>query len=123
LLETAAVVIKGYNQKIRTSIINQALQRTVKAHPAPQFQGRPVKFYYGTQTGIRPPTFTLFVNSPKAVPESYQSYLVHQLRADLGLQYAPVKLILRARREEEKARSYGISRGKFRLGRGKKSRN
>ncbi len=123
LQETAAAVIKSYNQKIRTSIINQALQRIVKAHPAPQSQGRPVKFYYGTQTAIRPPTFTLFVNSPGAVPESYQTYLVHQLRAALGLQYAPVKLILRARRAEEKARSYRISRGKLSLGRGKKSRN
>jgi predicted GTPase len=44
----------------------------------------------------------LFVNSPGAVPESYQRYLAHQLRANLGLQFAPIKLILRARREEPK---------------------
>lgn len=121
MLETAAAVIKGYGRKIRTSVINQALQQIVKAHPAPQFQGRQVKFYYGTQTRTRPPTFTLFVNSPEAVPESYQSYLVHHLRANLGLQYAPVKLILRARRAEAKGRSYKRSRGRLRLGRGKKN--
>jgi GTP-binding protein len=92
--------MKNYRSKVRTSVVNEALQAIVKAHPAPQFQGRPVKFYYGTQTGTRPPTFTLFVNSPRAVPESYQRYLIHQLRANLGLEFAPIKLILRARREE-----------------------
>ena len=121
MLETAAAVIKDYGRKIRTSVINQALQQMVKAQPAPQFQGRQVKFYYGTQTGTRPPAFTLFVNSPGAVPESYQSYLVHQLRANLDLQYAPVKLILRARRAEVKRRSHAIARGKFRWRRGKRN--
>jgi GTP-binding protein len=100
MLGTAALVMKNYRSKVRTSVVNEALQAIVKAHPAPQFQGRPVKFYYGTQTGTRPPTFTLFVNSPRAVPESYQRYLIHQLRANLGLEFAPIKLILRARREE-----------------------
>jgi GTP-binding protein len=102
MLETAALVMKNYRSKVRTSVLNEALQAIVRAHPAPQFQGRQVKFYYGTQTGTRPPTFTLFVNSPGAVPESYQRYLAHQLRANLGLQFAPIKLILRARREEPK---------------------
>jgi GTP-binding protein len=102
MLESAALVLTNYRSKVRTSALNEALQAIVRAHPAPQFQGRQVKFYYGTQTGTRPPTFTLFVNSPGAVPESYQRYLVHQLRANLGLQFAPIKLILRARREEPK---------------------
>lgn len=102
MLESAALVLTSYRSKVRTSALNEALQAIVRAHPAPQFQGRQVKFYYGTQTGTHPPTFTLFVNSPEAVPESYQRYLVHQLRANLGLQFAPIKLILRARREETK---------------------
>ena len=102
MLERAVLVMKHYGSKVRTSAVNEALQAIVRAHPAPQFQGRPVKFYYGTQTGARPPTFTLFVNSPAAVPENYQRYLIHQLRAALGLEYAPIKLVLRARREQPK---------------------
>jgi GTP-binding protein len=102
MLQLAALVIKNYRGKIRTAAFNEALQAIVRAHPAPQFKGRPVKFYYGTQTGTRPPTFALFVNSPGAVPQSYQRYLVHQLRANLGLEFAPLRLILRARREEPK---------------------
>jgi predicted GTPase len=37
---------------------------------------------------------------PRGVPESYRRYLIHQLREQLSLDYAPLKLILRARREE-----------------------
>lgn len=104
MLETAGRVIRVYGKRISTSVVNQALQQIVKAHAAPLAQGRPVKFYYGTQTGRCPPTFTVFVNLPRAVPESYQRYLIHQLRENLGLEYAPIRLILRARREEKKGR-------------------
>lgn len=105
MLESAARVLRAYSQKISTSAINQALQRIVRAHSAPLLQGKPVKFYYGTQTGTRPPTFTLFVNVPQAVPESYQRYLIHQLREQLGIEYAPMRLVLRGRREEPRKKS------------------
>ena len=100
MLETAGRVLRAYGKKVSTSAMNQALQRIVRAHAAPLSQGKPVKFYYGTQTGTRPPTFTLFVNTPQAVPESYQRYLIHQLREHLALEYVPIRLVLRARREE-----------------------
>lgn len=104
MLETAGGVVRAYGKKVSTSAMNQALQRIVRAHAAPLSQGKPVKFYYGTQTGTRPPTFTLFVNTPQAVPESYQRYLIHQLREHLALEYVPIRLVLRARREEPRRR-------------------
>ena len=104
MLNAASRVLQAYDRKISTSLVNQVLQRTTRAHPAPLVQGKPVKFYYGTQTGTCPPTFTLFVNRPKAVPQSYQRYLIHQLRAELALECVPIQLVLRARREEEKIR-------------------
>jgi len=104
LLQMAMRVIQSYGRKVSTSAVNQALQQIVRAHSAPLAQGRAVKFYYGTQTGTRPPAFTLFVNRPAAVPESYQRYVVHQLREKLGFEDAPIRLHLRARREEKKAR-------------------
>ena len=102
MLDTAGRLLKAYQRKISTSALNQALQTIVKAHPAPLNQGRPVKFYYGTQTGTRPPTFTLFVNTPSAVGEGYRRYLIHQMRDSLGLEHTPIRLFLRARREERK---------------------
>jgi GTPase len=101
LLQTAARVIQAYQKKVSTSALNQALQRIVRAHTPPLSQGRAVKFYYGTQTRTSPPTFALFVNRPSAVHESYKKYLIHQFREDLGLEHAPIRLDLRARREEK----------------------
>ena len=102
MLETAARVVKAYRSRVSTSRLNQVLQRIVKAHAVPLDRGKAVKFYYGTQTGTRPPTFTFFVNIPRAVPESYQRYLINQLRQDLGLECAPIRLRFRARREEQR---------------------
>jgi GTP-binding protein len=99
LQESAAEVLYAYGRRIATSQLNQTLQRIVKAHPAPLWQGRTVKFFYGTQTGSRPPAFTVFVSAPLGVPESYRRYLTHQLRDQLNLTYAPIRLILRPRRE------------------------
>jgi GTP-binding protein len=98
MLETAGRVLRAYGKKVSTSVLNEALQRIVKAHAAPLAQGKVVKFYYGTQTGTRPPTFTFFINRPQAVPESYQRYLIHQLRANLALENVPIRIVLRARR-------------------------
>jgi GTP-binding protein len=104
MLERAGQITNAYRRKIQTSVVNQTLQLIVRAHAVPLSQGKPVKFYYGTQTGTRPPTFTLFANAPAAVPESYRRYLVHQLREKLSLDYAPIRLILRARRDEPAGR-------------------
>jgi GTP-binding protein len=104
LLQTAAVVVQAYRRKASTSAVNQALQKIVRAHAPPLAQGRAVKFYYGTQTRTSPPTFTLFVNRPSAVHETYKKYLVHRLRVELGMEHAPIRLDLRARREEKSAK-------------------
>ena len=106
MLVTATRLLKAFQRKISTSALNQALQAMVKAHPAPLNSGRQVKFYYGTQTGTRPPTFTFFVNSPGAVTESYRRYLTHQLRENLALDGAPIKIFLRPRREERNSKKH-----------------
>jgi len=104
LLETAARLMRNYRRKVSTSAFNQALQQITRTHSAPLAQGgRAVKFYYGTQTAAGPPTFTVFLNRPDEVPESYKRYLLHQLREKLGFDNMPIRLDLRGRREERSA--------------------
>ncbi|MBI4490924.1 MAG: GTP-binding protein, partial [Deltaproteobacteria bacterium] len=104
LMETVRRVALSYQRRIQTSTLNQALREVVKRHSPPLAQGREVKFFYATQTALRPPTFTLFVNSPTGVTPSYERYLVHRLRPILGLEGSPIRLILRARRDERNKR-------------------
>ena len=109
MLETAARLMQVYRRKVSTSALNQALQDIVQAHTVPLFRNHPVKFYYGTQTGIAPPTFTFFVNKPDGILESYQKYLVNQLRQQLGFNNAPIRLHFRARREPSTIKRSGNS--------------
>lgn len=90
-------------RRIPTAELNRWLQEAVSAHePAMAQRGprrRPLKFFYATQTGARPPSFVLFCTEPKAVQDSYLRYLEKRLRERFGLEGAPLRLRLRARRE------------------------
>lgn len=104
MMEAAQRVAVSYQSRIQTSILNQALRRLFQAHAPALHHGRQVKFFYATQTGSRPPTFTLFVNFPKGLTPDYQRYLMRHLREALGLESSPVRLALRARRDEREKR-------------------
>jgi GTP-binding protein len=93
---------EAVERKIGTAELNRWLSQTVARHdPAMAQRGprmKPVKFYYATQLGTRPPTFVLFCSEPDAVQASYRRFLENQLRESFGLAGAPVRLRLRSRR-------------------------
>ena len=97
LMDLAVQVGGAQRRWIKTPALNRALRRLTERHAAPQFRGRAVKFYYGAQTDVQPPTFTLFVNFPEGVRVGYRRYLVKGLRAELGIEHTPVRLTLRPR--------------------------
>ena len=97
-------VAADYQRRVSTSALNQAVRKIFARNPPPLAHGKPVKFFYATQLGARPPTFLLFVNFPKGIAASYERYLVRQMRQALGLEASPIRLILRGRREESKVK-------------------
>jgi GTP-binding protein len=56
---------------------------------------------YSTQTGIRPPTFVIFVKDIEAVDHSYRRYLANQLREMYGFDGTPIRVVARKRRRRE----------------------
>jgi len=48
-----------------------------------------------TQAKARPPTFVLFGNQLKALPDSYLRYLTNAMREAFGLPGTPIRLNLR----------------------------
>jgi GTP-binding protein len=94
-------VYAQYGRRIATGELNRFLETALGRNPPPMHRGRPIKFYYATQTGSRPPTIVLFVNHPGAVHFSYKRYLLNQLREQTGLDQTPVRLILRERQRRE----------------------
>jgi GTP-binding protein len=59
------------------------------------------KLLYATQAGIDPPTFILFVNDPKLVHFSYRRYLERSLRENFDFEGTAIKLVFRARSEDD----------------------
>ncbi|NOY23267.1 MAG: ribosome biogenesis GTPase Der [Acidobacteria bacterium] len=85
-------------QKISTSKLNQFLADTTQKHAPPTQSGRFLKFFYITQTGTMPQTFTIFTNSKKQPHFSYQRYLENSLRSEFKLKDVPVRLVFKSRR-------------------------
>jgi GTP-binding protein len=88
-------------RSIPTSVLNRWLEETVARHDPGMaqrgFRRRPLKFFYATQTAVRPPTFVLFCSEPEAVQPSYRRFLENRLRETFDLEGTPVRLRLRAR--------------------------
>ena len=98
VLPAALEVFREYNRRITTGVVNQALEQALQRHEPPRVSGRPLKFYYVTQTSVRPPTFVIFCNRPDSVHFSYQRFLNNHFREAFDLQKTPVRLIFRERK-------------------------
>ncbi|MEK7680048.1 MAG: ribosome biogenesis GTPase Der, partial [Deltaproteobacteria bacterium] len=57
-------------RKIPTADLNRALKEMSSRNAPPSYNGKEVRFYYTTQTGTAPQTFTVFTNHPQGVTSS-----------------------------------------------------
>lgn len=95
LLDAVIETYTVWNRRIPTSQLNRWIEGVLDHHPPPLIEGRRVKIRYVTQVKSRPPTFALFVNKPLDLPESYQRYLIGNLRDSFDLPGVPLRLLLR----------------------------
>jgi GTPase len=92
-------ILEAYNRRITTSELNRVLEEMLEKNPPPSPGGKPIKINYLTQTAVRPPTFTFFVNRPQAIHFSYERYLQNSLRAAFDFTGAPVRVLFRSKRK------------------------
>jgi GTP-binding protein len=94
-------VVAAAEQRIPTADLNRWLQDVAEKHPpAMASRGpnrRPIKLFYATQVGIRPPTIAVVCTDPKAIQTSYVRFLENQLRESFGFAGTPVRVRLRPR--------------------------
>lgn len=100
VLETALQVQEERVMRISTSSLNQILRQAIERHPAPSKAGKHLKIYYGTQVRSEPPTFMLYVNDPKLAHFTYRRFLENQIRQTYPFIGTPIRLVLRARRQD-----------------------
>ncbi|MGB0843839.1 MAG: ribosome biogenesis GTPase Der [Alphaproteobacteria bacterium] len=95
LLDAAVGLHKTWSARIATPVVNRWLREAVSSHPPPLVGGRRIKPRFMTQAKTRPPSFALFGNQVKDLPESYQRFLMNALRRDFDLEGPPLRLFLR----------------------------
>jgi GTP-binding protein len=102
VLDLVIEVAESRAQRISTKAVNEVIQELARRVSPPHYRGMPVKLLYATQAGTAPPTFVVFANHPKALSEQYIRYLRTGMRERWGFFGSPIRLSLRARREERK---------------------
>ncbi len=94
-------VLDEYNKRIGTGELNRRFEQWIEANPPPLGHA-PLKLFYMSQTGVRPPTFVVFVNEPKRVKEAYKRYLANRIRETYGFPGCPLRLFFRARKKKSR---------------------
>ena len=101
VLDLALEVVKERKKRIPTSALNKMLREAVANHPPSSKSGKPIKFFYGTQVDIEPPTFVFFCSDPKAIHFSYRRYIENQLREQFAFIGTPIRISFRGRDEAD----------------------
>lgn len=100
MAEVEKVAIE-FNRQVPTGVLNRVLEEAVLSHAPPMVQGKRLKFYYMTQTGVRPPSFVVFGNRATGVHFSYERYLSNKLREAFGFSGCPIRLKFKDRNARE----------------------
>ena len=79
-------------RRLPTPLLNQVIKEAMALRPPPGYKGEHLKVKYSSQSGVRPPTFSLKCNSPKLVHFSYRRYLENQIREAFGFVGTPIEL-------------------------------
>ncbi len=101
IMPTVEKVLENASRRITTGVLNDILHEAISVKEPPSKNGRRLKILFATQTGIRPPTFVIFVNDSSLMHFSYERYLENCLRKHMQLDGTPIKLIFRNRSEKE----------------------
>ena len=92
---------ENIKREIPTSILNNVILDAYQLNIPPSYKGKRLKIYFSSQTGIKPPKFTLRVNNKGLVHFSYERYLENKLRENFELEGTPIILQFKNRNGEE----------------------
>lgn len=99
VLETVDKVWEEYNKRITTGLLNNVLNEAILMFPPPADKGKPLKVYYTSQVGIKPPSFVVFVNEPELMHFSYLRFIENTLRQNFGFEGVPIVISTKKRGE------------------------
>lgn len=101
LFELIKFVANQAALRISTGMLNDLLNEATAMVQPPSDKGKRLKLYYATQSGVKPPSFVIFVNNMELFHYSYERYIENQLRKSFGFEGTPIRFIHREKSDKE----------------------
>ena len=101
LMPEVIKVSENIKKEIKTSVLNDVILDAYQLNIPPSYKGKRLKIYFTSQTGIKPPKFTLRVNNKGLIHFSYERYLENKLRENFDLEGTPIILQFKNRSGDE----------------------
>lgn len=96
MLSAAFELREAWSRRVPTAALNRWFDDALEANPPPAPGGRRIKLRYITQASTRPPRFVVFGSRLDDLPTSYERYLINGIRAKLGFEAVPVRVVLKS---------------------------
>ena len=98
LLALIDEVAKARRRQVTTGELNRVVAKAIRAQTPSGAAKGTVHIRYAVQTGVAPPTFTLFTSRGARLHFSYERFLRNRLRDAFGFKGTPIRLKVRGRR-------------------------
>lgn len=100
VLDIAKEIKQRRMKRISTSKLNKVLIDIFERTPAPSMRGYDLRINYVTQVGTEPPLFTLFLNQPDLLPDSYKRFIERKMRENFDLEGTPISFLFRKKNKK-----------------------
>jgi GTPase len=102
-IRLASQLFEQANMRVSTADLNKHIEEILAMRgPSHKAGTKRPKILYASQIGTAPPTIVCFVNDVRSFDQSYQRFLVNQLRERLPFDEIPIRLLLRKRRQVDR---------------------
>ncbi|MDD2216676.1 MAG: ribosome biogenesis GTPase Der [Eubacteriales bacterium] len=100
VMEMVKYVSEKRASRVTTGQLNNLIADAVMMKQPPSDKGRPLKIYYVTQVGVKPPLFSFQINSRELMHFSYARYLENRIREGFGFEGTSIKFVFREKGEK-----------------------
>ncbi len=97
LIDVAFDLYQQAGTRVPTPDVNKVIKKAAEVRGPRLSRGKYPKIFYGTQVGVFPPWFVLFVNEPEAFKDDFRRFLENRFREAFGFHEIPLRISFRKR--------------------------
>lgn len=105
MLTEAIALFERANHRVPTPQLNNFMAELVQIRQPPAKQGHRLKLLYGAQIGVKPPRFSIHVNSRQRVTRDYAYFIENRLREQYRLDGVPLIIDFVERKRRRRSES------------------